>query len=44
MYKILAVDRSTWKQTSVCKLFVLGRNTWYHNYCKKSQETITQKM
>ena len=31
----------TWNYISVCKLFVLERNTWY---AKNSFERITQKM
>ena len=30
MYKLLVFDHTTCKHTTVCDLFVLDRNTWYH--------------
>ena len=26
----MELDGNTWNNTTVCKLFVLDRNTWYH--------------
>ena len=45
----LVLDRNTWNQANMCKLFVLDRNTWYHIYVRKKKEknfsqTTTQKM
>ena len=35
LYKLLVLDRNTWNLTTKGKLFVLDKNTSYHNNAKK---------
>ena len=30
MYELLGLDMNNFNYATVCKLFVLDRNTWYH--------------
>ena len=34
----LVFDTNTWSQTTVCKLLVLDRNTWYHDCVQETKE------
>ena len=42
VYKLLVFDRNTWNRTSMCRLFVLKKNLWYHIILFKQHWKITK--
>ena len=40
---LLILDRNNWNHITLCKLFSVNYNTWYHIIIKMSKEISTQK-